>query len=604
MKGRILKTFIGYAVIIIIPVGILIYQGIQSLNNHKTQMINNLQSKLEKVGADLYQEMLLQWQDFIEAEKVRPFYHYQPLIIPDEEQISIRGIAVQRSPLYQYVHDLSRLDPASSGATTSQRTVFNDSLIGWFQLDPLEGNVVTPYDPNTTFETGESEYNAIIQYRRFLNDEVMPAVLDMLNLNAVTSPTTGDILFQVKTKRITKVREPRDKMKRMEDLSGSNLDFSNGEGPLVSVGYYDFTHLTVEHGGNDYIVVFRPILIESRKVLLQGFVFSQLLFVTETQSFLEPKQPEFGSVVIGDFAAVQGRPFFPPFSGVAVGKRTGDQSTYLAAYYAERNRFLVTILLLITALGGSLLHLGKLIVAQSKLTRKKNDFISAVTHELKAPLTSIIMYTEMLLEGWAQGKEGTYYKYIHCESERLSRLIKNVLDYSGIERGVFRLKQGSLYLHDFVEETLEPLHLWIENNGLELVFEVSANPLINFDKDALSQVVYNLCDNAIKYGKAPENPKLTIRIEEREDEAFLIVFDNGPGVSQEERERVFQRFYRCENELTRESTGTGLGLSLVKELVEGNGGSLELFDPPTGHGFGVKITLIKAGIDEEEPEFA
>ena len=120
---------------------------------------------------------------------------------------------------------------------------------------------------------------------------------------------------------------------------------------------------------------------------------------------------------------------------------------------------------------------------------------------------------------------------------------------------------------------------------------ITATPSVQFDKDSLSQVIYNLCDNAIKYGKPDEGQaRMVIEIDEEDSFAILSFFDNGPGVPRLEETKIFQRFYRCENELTRESTGTGLGLSLVKELAEGNGGKVNLFHPDSG-GFGVRMWL-------------
>ena len=244
-----------------------------------------------------------------------------------------------------------------------------------------------------------------------------------------------------------------------------------------------------------------------------------------------------------------------------------------------------------------MVHMGSLIVGHVDLHRKKNNFISAITHELKAPLTSIMMYAEMLEEGWAVGKEQTYYQHIRWESERLSRLIRNILDFSGLERGTFKLQRAPLELDTFVTDTLAALKDWVDKSGLALVVDIQAAPVVVADKDSLSQVLYNLCDNTIKYGMGGETPCLSVSVSELEDQAILTVWDNGLGVNKEEVGKIFNRFYRIENEMTRESTGTGLGLALVKDLVEGNEGKIEYFRPEGG-GFGVRIMFPR--VEDEE----
>ena len=128
-------------------------------------------------------------------------------------------------------------------------------------------------------------------------------------------------------------------------------------------------------------------------------------------------------------------------------------------------------------------------------------------------------------------------------------------------------------------ETLESLKDWMDKNGLQIDLKIEASPLILADKDSLSQVIYNLCDNTLKYGMSAEKPLLTIRVTELEEQAILSIHDNGAGVPKEEATKVFRKFYRIENEMTRESTGTGLGLALVKDLVEGNGGKSNTSGP-------------------------
>lgn len=610
MKNRILKTFSGYIVLILIPLVVMLYQGTVSLNNQKQQIKGNHLNRLDRLSEDLYRDLQQRWDYFLEGEKMRPIFDYYPLIVPDEGQLFTTGEAIQRSPLYSRIQALERIQSSSFEGMPSARPstdinkVFENSMVGYFQFDPLTRSITTPYDPNAKFSSEDKNLTLIRNFRVFLEDQVVPFFTERLDLQQNQEVIPSDILFQIGALRIRKNREPLKNIIHNKEINGEPTDdFKLHPHLWVNVSSHDFAFSSLRHENEEFVIGFRPVTLDNQ-ILIQGFLFNQFLLLQEIQVTLEPLQPEFGNIIINRDATGDGTPLFTPFNRLFIQTSLPDHERYLERFYQERNRFWFAIACLIIALMLSLLHLGKLISAQSFLSRKKNDFVSAITHELKAPLTSIIMYTEMLLEGWAKGRETKYYRYLHCEADRLSRLIKNVLDYSGIERGAFNPKRTTILLHTFIMETMEPLRIWIESSGLKFEIEVRAAPYVVFDKDSLAQVIYNLCDNAIKYG-FPENgtPELVIRVDEEQDHATLIVFDNGPGVPKVDETKIFNRFYRCENELTRESTGTGLGLTLVKEIVEGNGGLVELYRPESGHGFGLKISIPKAE-DEAQKDVA
>lgn len=594
MKNRIIKTFSGYAIITLIPLGVLLYQGFVSLENHRELIERNLRARLERVGDGLYSDLRIAWQFFLSNEENRPHDHYQALMIPDEEQFISKGVASQRSPLYRDVESLKHLEVKSYSAISFERAmglqpsipdVLNSALIGYFQYDIDKNLISTPYDA-PVFEATPLERERVNRYQRFLETIVQPHLVQRLQITNQDKPGPFEVLRSLRAKvMIQKVVEPV----RIFDPNTGELDRAKSNA-LAEVSYYEFSFASLEYNDLDYIVAYRPVRIGDQ-ILLQGFLFNVVLLMREAQAYLEPFQPEFGHVILQENTN-QGLELFSPFNALSFTMQVQEGEQYLESYYMERNRFFISFAVLVVLFTLSLLHIGRLIMAQTMLARKKNDFISAVTHELKTPLTSIILYTEMLIEGMVpKEKIGTYYQYIHCEAERLSRLIRNVLDYSGIERGVFRLNKGALLLDDFLEETLAPLQVWIESSGLELELKINATPYISADKDSLSQVVYNLIDNAVKYGKPEEGQaRLVLDIGEEDNFATLTVYDNGPGVPKSEESKLFNRFYRVENELTRESTGTGLGLSLIKELVESNEGKVELYNPPTG-GFGVKMWL-------------
>jgi signal transduction histidine kinase len=216
--------------------------------------------------------------------------------------------------------------------------------------------------------------------------------------------------------------------------------------------------------------------------------------------------------------------------------------------------------------------------AQLKLAQKKDDFISAVSHELRTPLTSIRMHAEMLEKNWvkSEGKLTEYYKNMRQESERLSRLIENVLDFSRIQRGrkKYIFKAGDI--NKYVEDVVEMMTPYATQKGFSIKTELSQTGEITFDGDAVTQIVVNLLDNAIKYARNATDKTITIRTKSDNQYTIIEVEDHGPGIPHSQREKIFQEFYRIGAEATRETAGSGLGLALVKKFVQAHNGFVEI----------------------------
>jgi signal transduction histidine kinase len=213
-------------------------------------------------------------------------------------------------------------------------------------------------------------------------------------------------------------------------------------------------------------------------------------------------------------------------------------------------------------------HMASVVVG---FAERRSNFVAAVTHELKTPLTSIRMYAEMLRDGLVptDAKRDEYYGTITDESERLSRLIDNVLEFSRLERGTREMNLRVGAIGPLLEESVERLRAHARSEGFELESEIDPDlPPIRFDRDALLQVIYNLVDNAMKYAASAASRQIRLEARRRDGGVELAVRDFGPGVSGRHLGHVFEPFYRGEDELTRETKGTGIGLSLVKELGE------------------------------------
>ncbi len=208
---------------------------------------------------------------------------------------------------------------------------------------------------------------------------------------------------------------------------------------------------------------------------------------------------------------------------------------------------------------------------QMRLARQQQDLVSAVSHELKTPLTSIRMYGEILKAGWADdAKRQTYYEYIHSESERLSRLIENVLQLARLTRNTQRFDLKTVAVAELMDLVRSKVATQVERAGFELAMrnETPDGTAVVVDLDCAAQIFINLVDNALKFSSGAAVTKVVIAARCESDGAVLFtVRDYGPGVPKPQMKKIFELFYRAENELTRETVGTGIGLALVRQLA-------------------------------------
>jgi signal transduction histidine kinase len=233
--------------------------------------------------------------------------------------------------------------------------------------------------------------------------------------------------------------------------------------------------------------------------------------------------------------------------------------------------------LLLAALLG-LVALHRMVSVAVAFAERRSNFVAAVSHELKTPLTAIRMYGEMLRDGIvpSDAKRQEYYRHITAESERLSRLINNVLEFSRLEKGTRDVAMVTGALPPVVHEAVELVRPHADAEGFALRVEVDGElPPVRFERDALLQVLFNLVDNAIKYARDGAARWIVVGVAPFEGGVRLAVRDSGPGVPERHLAHVFEPFYRGEHELTRRRRGTGLGLALVRGLVERMGGRVD-----------------------------
>ena len=234
---------------------------------------------------------------------------------------------------------------------------------------------------------------------------------------------------------------------------------------------------------------------------------------------------------------------------------------------------LLAIFIVASVLGGSLL----LRQAHRNMTdaRQKTSFVSNVSHELKTPLTSIRMYAELLVEGRIKSpeKKKHYLQVIVTESQRLTRLVNNVLHFSRLEQGRKKYHIEEIDGVKILLEILETHKLRFREAGLELKVDIPDHAIVvRTDRDAIEQVVLNLMDNALKY--AAEGKDLLIRLAVSNGFCELQLMDRGPGVPLSHRAKIFEKFQRMDDSLTTHKPGSGLGLSIARRLMRDMGGDL------------------------------
>ena len=267
----------------------------------------------------------------------------------------------------------------------------------------------------------------------------------------------------------------------------------------------------------------------------------------------------------------------------------GDRLNATAATLRWSVLFLVVVMLAAIAGGGAMLVIDSR--RQLRLAQQKTDFVSNVSHELKTPLTSIRMFSDLLVENRVtdEAKVRNYLGIISAEAARLTRLVNNVLDFSRLERGERKFDLRPLDLAALAGDTASTLRPHLESVGLRLELKLPKAPLqVAGDRDGLSQVLLNLLSNAEKY--AVSGGVVELEAARVGAQIVVTVADRGPGVPRGLGERIFEKFFRAHDALNSGVQGTGLGLTLARQIARAHGGDLA-YAPRNGGGSCFTLTL-------------
>ena len=334
-----------------------------------------------------------------------------------------------------------------------------------------------------------------------------------------------------------------------------------------------------------------------------GYVHGQLIREYFEGEFRNPEQalvvrvaePD-GTVVYENAATPDGRfevkrqMDSPSFKGLKLVLRYSDMSIE-----QDVNTWKTWTLCLIgfidLMLGAGLYLIYSNVRRELHLSRLKSDFVANVSHELKTPLALIRLFAETLELGRVPGEEKAqqYYRVINKESQRLTQLINNILDFSRIEAGRKEYRLAAADVGRIVSEVVDAYRFQIEQQGFTLQVDVEDDlPRVTADKEALAQALLNLVNNALKYTRDEKYLRLVVA-RRGADQVTVSVSDRGIGVAKGEQKKIFEKFYRAEDSLVHETKGSGLGLSLVKHIMEAHGGAVEIESTP---GKGSTFTLV------------
>ncbi len=215
-------------------------------------------------------------------------------------------------------------------------------------------------------------------------------------------------------------------------------------------------------------------------------------------------------------------------------------------------------------------------IEHARLDRMRKEFVADVSHELKTPITSIMGYADTLLEGdYDENTQKEFLGVIASEARRMARLVTDLLELSRLDNNKKNIKKESFDLGELVKSCQDKLAIEIKKKGHHVENFVTADvPPVFADRDDIERVVLNIFTNSIKY--TPDGGLIKIYVGFVYNDAYIKIIDNGIGIPEEDLNRIFERFYRVDKARSRENGGTGLGLSIAKEILDKNGGSIDI----------------------------
>ncbi len=575
----------------------------------------------EQVRLDVKRKL----DDFIRTEQQRPYTDYLYSYVPPN-YLNAANSQFQEPPLLR---------------SPLAEQMANGFAYGYFQIEP-DGRIVTPYF--AAGQTAPAPQGVLAQQARLQLSNIRSNVLPSVSIGSGTlqigqnaaSYANADNNINTATKSLTQNQKAPGKSLPIESLSQEGQqsqvimqqreyvtsnqaqtlapppqtvqpqDLQQKAAPparasdTVQIRIEPFVPVVVGGGPPSVfgrqVFLLRRVQIEDRPVL-QGFQLDENRLIGEVRESAQRFMRDGMAFELPQASAPDAPPTAPiaytavlafGFGDLALNLKEVDPQWITQRVGELQHVYIAIVGVVAAAVALALASLWHNVRAQVRLAQKKDDFISAVSHELRTPLTSIRMYAEMLERNWVKSadKLTEYYRSLRQESERLSRLVDNVLDFSRIQKGRKKYAFELGDLNRCVTGVVEMMKPYAGRYGFTIQMDLAALRETSFDRDAVTQIVVNLIDNAVKYARGAEDKTITVRTRVESPYTIIEVEDHGPGIPHRQRKKVFEQFYRCSDDQTQSASavaGTGLGLTLVKRFAEAHHGFVEILSAqPTG----------------------
>jgi signal transduction histidine kinase len=535
-----------FLILVLVPISLVFYQGLNQIE--KDQLIKS-QRKADKVTYAI-NKRLFKRAVYENALSPLAFDYYQHSYNPENKQVT------------RFVSELATIK-------YSERS---PGLIGYFQIDQ-NGQFNSPIWPDVIELSEDLKSDAESNKNKAL----------ALKLFKITS-RSNDLKKLIDTK--------------LPDLNQKFFLFSDVPDYLI---FYRTVELNQKHKLQGFVIA------------LDEFLNSRIVRVLEMLQLDHPLavklEPNTGNTTKSYFVAnvnqhgktqaSQTKELNPALHPIFISQHElnwpfkGYKLTYSTSNLELTSPAVYSLSLMLFLMAGIILGcygFYRIGVKQLKLAEQRLNFVSSVSHELKTPLTSIRMYSEMLKSGMVPSEDykAEYYEFIHSESERLSRLIDNILQLSKLSQPQHSVDPHYTKLSILTDIIRSKVSSLLVNSDFQLNissdFEQPEKVLLLVDIDAFSQVVINITDNAVKFFdntliNDTNRQKLDFIFKTdptNKDQILMEIRDYGNGITAEQQNKIFELFYRGGSELTRSTQGTGIGLALVNELVLAQQGSIEV----------------------------
>ena len=590
VKKRLVLFYTTIFVVIALPVAWLLYDSYLRMQDdakaewamHATQVLKMANNRIK---------------DDLSIENKRSFMEYRFIKVA-------KTISAGEQPTYS---DLALNFPVTSCNSDSTKIDYCSQyagLVGHFQIDP-DGVFSTPYLPAGALGQVQLENKEI---RESFQNKLKFIVRDMgiknkgtsSSLDTTKSSNALDQLANELDLSKTKKRKKRLRVERTSEqeqfafnVESAKMDTSGLYRIFPYVGTMDIAIESFQAELNRQYIVFYRNVLRGEENFVQGFVVDlkeylrsivdlEISDYTDKDNHLALRFNDKNGTIIAfgidtrNAIKVFEEDLTEPLNNITmeifVDKSVQKIGSGKGQIVTNGQLLFLIGSIMFLLLGGGLVSIYRLTQSQLNLAQKRQDFISAVSHELKTPLTTIKMRAEILQSSYNKmddAKRMRSFDQIASESDRLTRLIQNVLDLSKLDgnRWVANIRKDrpKAVLDDFVTMYTKN----IEDHGFSLTVSCDTDidkVQLMMDRDAVMQILTNLVDNSLKFSKNADYKMIIIEMKTEGDHVYLAVRDYGPGIPPSEMKKVFQEFYRVENEMTRTTKGTGIGLSMVKKL--------------------------------------